>query len=365
MTKEIQVLEPITGTALEAVAIYTGENGVEKILSDIKAELAKFTPDTSTAKGRALIATMSRKCSTSKVMLDDLGKGLVQEWKANSAKVDAARKVARDTLDALRDDTRKPLDEWEEAEAARLAAEKLAKEIDDAHAAAIAEHALFLRAKEIERKEAELAAIEAARVAKESAELAEREAAELAARVESERIANEARIRAEAEAAATLAAEKAAAEAIAELNRKAAEAQAALDKSAADLLAIETAAKEFAEKAKADAIASELKAERDRISAEEKAKADQAAAVAAAEQKARDLAAQVEADRKRKEAADIAKAAAEKAEAEKKAADVEHRRAVNKDVLAGLVAAGLSEKSAKDVITAIVGGLVKNVSINY
>jgi len=328
--------ELVVVAGLNAVDVFTGKDGVEKIISDIESKVAAFVPDTSTVKGRKDIASLAYKVSQSKVVLDDLGKGLVSDWKAKSALVDVSRKIARDRLDALRDKARLPLTEWETAEEIRIAAEKLAKEIEEAHESALAEHALWLRAKEIEAKEAELAKIEEERIAKEQAELDAKLAKEEAEKAEAARIANEERIRKEAaEKAQKEEAERAAA-LIAEAERKEREAKEALEK-----------------------------AERDRIYAEEKAKAEKAAAVAAAEERARIEAARIESERKAKEASEAAKIRAEKAEAERKAADVEHRRSINKEIVSGLIVAGISEKQAQLVITAIVGGMIKHVRINY
>lgn len=328
--------EQLLPAVLDAVTIFTGPQGVEKILADIEKQVLSFVPDTASASGRKNIASLAYKVSQSKVVLDDLGKGLVTEWKQKSALVDASRKTARDRLDALRDKAREPLTIWEQEEAARIAAEKLAKELEQAEDEARSIHDLWLRQKAIEAKEAELARIEAARIAKE-VELARIEAERIAAeKAEAERKANEERIRQEAADKAKKDAEEAAKKQIEEAERKAAEAKEAVEK-----------------------------AERDRIAAEKKAIEDQAAAVRAAEEKARIEAARVEAERKRIEAETAAKAEAERKEAERKAADVEHRRTVNKEVLAGLIDAGISERQAQLVITSIVKGLVKHVSIKY
>lgn len=328
--------ELVVASELNAVEVFTGKDGVEKIIADIEKKVSAFVPDTSTAKGRKDIASLAYKVSQSKVVLDELGKGLVTDWKAKSALVDASRKIARDRLDVLRDKARQPLTDWEKAEESRIAAEKLARELELAEDEARALHDLWLRQKAIEAKEAELAKIEADRVAKEL-ELAQIEADRIAAeRAESERKANEERIRQEAAEKAKKEADEAARKLIEEAERQA------------------VAAKEAAEKA-----------ERDRIAAEKKAIEDQAAAVRAAEEKARVEAARVEAERKAKEEAERVKIEEARKEAERQAANIEHRRAVNKEVLAGLVAAGISEEQAKGVITAIVGGLVKHVSIKY
>lgn len=332
---------------LNAVEVFTGPQGVEKILTDIEAKVAAFVPDVSTDKGRKAIASTAYKVSQSKVLLDDLGKKLVSDWKTKAALVDSSRKTARDRLDALRDKVREPLTLWEEAEAKRVAAEKLAKEIAEAEEAAYVEHELWLRAKEIEKKEAELAKIEAGRLAKEQAEREAQEAKEAAERAEIIRKENEERIRREAEEKAKREAEEKAQAAIAEAERK------------------EREAKEAAEKAERDRQLAIEKAEADRIAAQKKAEEERVAAVAAAEEEARKKAAKIEADRIAAEKAAFAKAEAERVEAERKAADIEHRRTINREVMDGLVSAGISEKQAKEVITAIVGGLIKHVVIKY
>ena len=55
-----------------------------------------------------------------KTFIDKHGKELVAELKAVPAKIDAGRKVLRDTLDAIKDEVRKPLTEWENAEDERI-----------------------------------------------------------------------------------------------------------------------------------------------------------------------------------------------------------------------------------------------------
>lgn len=83
MSNEIQTIEPITMTQLIAVEVFTGKDGVTKILSDIESELAKFVPDTSTVKGRKEIASMAYKCSQSKSILTAIVSGLIQHVTIN------------------------------------------------------------------------------------------------------------------------------------------------------------------------------------------------------------------------------------------------------------------------------------------
>jgi hypothetical protein len=147
--------------------IFSSETSIKQIVEMIRKEASAFTPDLTTSKGRKEIASRSAMVSKSKVRLDDLGKDLVTEWKEKAKVVDAARKVARDDLDALRDEIRKPLTDWE-SEQERIAldeqrqreeaaaAVKLAEELEAAHDSAIQEDELrTLRALAAERARAE------------------------------------------------------------------------------------------------------------------------------------------------------------------------------------------------------------------
>jgi hypothetical protein len=302
---------------INAVEVFTGAK-LDDLLAKIRAETATIVPDVLTAGGRKEIASLAYKVARSKTTIDDAGKTLVAEWKSKSAQVDASRKKARDYLDALKDEVRKPLDDWE-AEQARIEQEAAAKA--EAERIAAAEAA----AAELARREAEVAAKEAAIAAKEKAE-ADRIAAEKAERERAER---EERIRAEAAAKA----ERDAADAIA---------QAEADRIAA------------IERGKAMEAAA---AERERIAAEKAAQA-QAEAVRQAEARAKQEAERVERER-------IASEAAEKAAQEKREANKRHCAKINNAVLADMVKAGCSEETAKLLVIAMASGKVAHVTINY
>lgn len=79
-----------------------------------------FTPDLTTEKGRKEIASLAFRVSRTKTYLDELGKEAVAALKEVPKQIDAGRKVVRDGLDALRDEIRKPLDDWEAAEQTRV-----------------------------------------------------------------------------------------------------------------------------------------------------------------------------------------------------------------------------------------------------
>jgi len=88
--------------------------GIESILAQIAERARSEIPDASTHKGRAAIASLAHRVARSKTALDDAGKSLVAGWKQQAALVDAERKRARDFLDALKEEIRRPLTDWEQ-----------------------------------------------------------------------------------------------------------------------------------------------------------------------------------------------------------------------------------------------------------
>lgn len=117
-TENLPALALPEGTAL--VALFKTENGLDPLIERIAAEVRAHVPDLTTAKGRDAIKSLAYKVARSKTTLDEAGKQLTDEQRKAIATVDAARRKMRDALDALRDEARKPLDDWEAAEATRI-----------------------------------------------------------------------------------------------------------------------------------------------------------------------------------------------------------------------------------------------------
>lgn len=303
--------------SVNAVEVFTG-GGLDDLLARIRAEAVTLVPNVKTVAGRKEIASIAYKVSRSKIAIDDAGKALVADLKKQTGDIDSARKKARDTLDALRDEVRKPLTDWEE-EQARIERERVEAEERDRAAAEEA------RLAEIARREEEIRAREEAVRAAEEAER-QRVAAEQAER---ERVEREARLQAEA-------AENAKREAAAAVERAEREAREATERAAREAAEAEQRAKDAAEKA-------------------EREKAE---AVAAAERRAQEEAERAERERQ-------AQADAQRKADEARAADVEHRRSINRAAMAALIAQGISEDDAATVITAIVQGKVPAVAIRY
>ncbi|MEE9876563.1 MAG: hypothetical protein PBU97_07985 [Stenotrophomonas maltophilia] len=303
--------------SVNAVEVFTG-GGLDDLLARIRAEAVTLVPNVKTVAGRKEIASIAYKVSRSKTAIDDAGKALVADLKKQTGDIDSARKKARDTLDALRDEVRKPLTDWE-AEQESIERERVEAE---ERARAAAEEA---RLAELARKEEEIRAREEAVRAAEEAER-QRVAAEQAER---ERVEREARLQAEA-------AENAKREATAAVERAEREAREATERAAREAAEAEQRAKDAAERA-------------------EREKAE---AVAAAERRAQEEAERAERERQ-------AQADAQRKADEARAADVEHRRSINRAAMAALIAQGISEDDAATVITAIVQGKVPAVAIRY
>lgn len=356
---EKESTELVTLPAKEsALAVYSTAGGLDPYLERIKAEIDAFVPDTSTAKGRAAIASMAFKVAKIKTALEGLGKTVSAELKEIPKKVDAERKRTREKLELWQAEVRRPLTEWEEAEEARLAKHNQSVMRLNQYAANASQNleSFVLRGMlvdveattvdesweefEAEAHRAKAKAVEALTATLAAREKYESEQAELAElrrkQAEQEQKDREARIAQEA-------AEKA---------RQEAEAQA-------------QAEREAAARREAQAKAAAEQAERDRLEAIERQRQAEARAEAeklAAEQRAKDAA-----DRARQDEIDRVareKAAAE-AEQRRREADRAHKAKINGAALEAFVAGGMPEDCAKQAVTLIAKGLIPAITINY
>lgn len=119
MSENDAMLVPIEPSAL-ALDFFTGPAGPDAIIEAVREKVSDFAADTTTATGRAAIKSLAYKVTRTKTAVDDIGKALVAEYKAIPAKIDATRKRLRDELDAIKDEVRRPLTEWENAEKDRV-----------------------------------------------------------------------------------------------------------------------------------------------------------------------------------------------------------------------------------------------------
>ncbi|WP_447315919.1 hypothetical protein ACNHI6_10745 [Klebsiella michiganensis] len=320
-----------------AMAVFTNNDQLDPLIELIEKEARSLVPDVTTKKGRDAIASMAHKVARSKTYIDNAGKDLVAELKALPKQIDESRRVVRERLDALKDEVRRPLTEWE-AEQERIKAEE-------------AMNALHAEALEMNIKfDQELAAKFEAdhEMALLMNDAFDREQAEKKAEAERQRIAREEEIARQAE-------EKAKREA-AEKAQREIDAAAAREREA-------ILAKERAERERIEA---QQRAEREQREAAERAEREKQAAVEAERRKA-----QEEADRIRREAEqrEQARLDEEKRKADEQArreADVKHRKAVGTEIVKALLAnTSLTRGQAIEVLTAVKDGRIPHTGISY
>lgn len=332
-----EIMDLVVIEKKNAMAVFTNNDQLDPLIEAIEKEARSLVPDVTTKKGRDAIASMAHKVARSKTYIDNAGKDLVAELKALPKQIDESRRVVRERLDALKDEVRRPLTEWE-AEQARIAAEKAAEE-ERQCIEAEQKAALEALKKQIETDH-EMALL--------MNDAFDREQAEKKAEAERQRIAREEEIARQAE-------EKAKREA-AEKAQREIDAAAAREREA-------ILAKERAERERIEA---QQRAEREQREAAERAEREKQAAVEAERRKA-----QEEADRIRREAEqrEQARLAEEKRKADEQArreADVKHRKTVGTEIVKALLAnTSLSRDQAIEVLTAIKDGNIPHTGISY
>ncbi len=317
-------------------------NGLDKYLNQIR-QAVNEVPDVTTAKGRARIASLAASASRSKTAIEKPGREYLRHLKEQPKIIEAELRRFVIECDEIRDETRRPLTEWEaeqerlkqEAEAKKKA-EELAAEIEVAHEMALLMNDAFDRdakekADEIERSQKERderIAAEAAAKVKRDADLAAQQEREASARREAE-------LKLQAE--------------LAERDRLGAIKQAEEDKRLAEIR-------------RQDAI---NEAEDRKAAALVQAEREKQEAIAAEQRKAQETADRIQREAKQKEDARLAEEKRVADEAAKRAADVEHRRTINRQAVADLIANGLPEDCAQKCVAAIAKNLISSVRITY
>jgi colicin import membrane protein len=302
------ILEPAPG-ALTPERLF-GSGSVEIIVAAIEKDVRAEAFDPSTEEGRDRIKSVAYKIARSKTTLDEIGKDHVAAIKAQSAAIDRERKILRDRLDALKDEVRKPVTEWQAVEKART----------EAHETAIAQ---IRSAAELPLDPSVTTIQQALRS---TGQIAQRDWQEFAPQANGALVVAEDKLRA----------------ALAVAQKREAD--------AADLKRLQAA-----EQGRLEA---EAKARRDAERLEQ-VKATEAARAKAAEEAA---ARAVEQERQRVAAADAAQAAAE----QKRQANKRHRDRIHREItlaLSEILTGDAAEAEA--LIEAIAAGRIPHVTINY
>ena len=118
MSAQQQVITIDDISADNAPAIYVA-GGLNQFFDAVKAEVTGEVPDLTTAKGRARIASLAATVSKSKKAVETPGRDYLKRLKEMPKVVEAELREFVTKMDSLRDTTRQPLTDWEEAEQAR------------------------------------------------------------------------------------------------------------------------------------------------------------------------------------------------------------------------------------------------------
>ena len=201
----------------KAPAIY-GHNKLNAYVALAREQAANEVPDLTTKKGRDRIASLAAQVSRSKTAVEKPGREYLKRIKEMPKAIEAELREFVNSMDALRDEVRAPLNEWEQAEADRVAGhERRIEELrtidtEDRTAAEIASAISLIEEAEIgadwEEFEAEAHRVKAATLTTLQLALTKRQAYE-AEQTELERLRAEAAQREQAEREARIAREAA------------------------------------------------------------------------------------------------------------------------------------------------------------
>lgn len=353
---EKESTELIESISAELAPTIYGHSKLDAFYDRVASEVKTEVPDLSTKKGRDRIASLSAKVSRSKTAVEKPGRDYLKKIKELPKTIEVELREFCQKMDALRDEVRQPLTEWEKAEAQRVANHEMAIQeiklriecrdlnIDEtrrniqwltglvinesweeyeAEAHRVKESALIqlnVHLEDCEQREAEQAELARLRAEAAAREQKERE----------ERIAREAEERARREAEAAAQAER---DAVA---KREADAKAAAERRELEL------------KLQAE------KAEREKQEAINRAAQEKAAAEERQKQA-------VEAERKR-QADEIAR---QEAEAKAREADRKHKQAILGAAKDAIIETGVTNDQAVKIVKLIAAGGVPNVRISY
>ena len=381
--RDIELLEKNRKINLQK--LFTPE-GMDSIIAEIQKEVADFSADISTKKGRAEIISMAAKVAKCKAPIKNLASELKEESRKLIDDVNSQWNRYEKAMDTLRDEIRKPVDEIEEAEAKILAERK--ERIDQ-----IKNHGMLYNSTLHDIKvaienvgkildfenwgEFQFAADNAAKEVLETLEnLYAQKEEQIKRDQELEQLRAEAAERARKDHEAAIAAEaarKAKFAAEMEAAKKAKEIREAAEREKLEAEQARLKIEEEKRLAEAAKINAELRAkEAERLAIEQAAQAELARI--AAEKKAKEDAEKAAADAVKKEQERVAeeKRLADLA-AEKLAADKEHVAKINREAAAGFetILNAIEEEGAefetidKKIVAAIARGEVQHVKIFY
>lgn len=371
MTGDIAVI-----VAQTAAMVLQDEKEFASLFAKVKAETEKLVADTSTKKGRDEIRSMAAKVIRTRTTIDKARLGLTADWRDRTNKVNAQNKVIEAQLDALADEVRKPLTDWEAAEKdrndradaiinqlARDAMVSLDETAADVRARGFAVHEMTLdpalfgdkldTAQKAKDHAVDTLKAALARLTREEADRAElqRLRDEAAARELADQIAAE-QAEAERQQALQIEAERAATE------RAAQEAAEHAQREQERQIAAQQAEAARIEQARLEAAALAEQQAREAAKAEQDKRDREHAEALAVERRKLE---QIQRDEAQRQAA----IRAEQEERQRLAADEAHRASVKAKAIAAMVGIGIAERTAARLVQAICANDIPHVQMEF
>lgn len=357
-----------------APAIYVA-GGLKQFIDLVKGEIEGEVPDLTTRKGRERIASLAAKVSKSKTAVEKPGRDYLRRLKEMPKVVEAELRDFVTKMDALRDETRRPLTEWEAAEDARidrhndrlnwlktladdlgeLSSLHIKGLIAEAEGMQLGDHWEEFEAEAANTKDKVLTTLRAALLKREQFETEQAELARL--RREAEERAEQDRIRLAQEAAVEAERRRVAQEQQAERDAAAKREQDLIDQAAAQEREAENQRLQLKLQAE-QAERARIQAEADRVATEQRMEQERQAA-ARRQEEAAEQARQEERRRADAAAAEIVR------QQEARERDEAHRRSINRAALEAFMAEGMPESCAKQAVKLIAQRKIPNIAISY
>ncbi|WP_286898174.1 MULTISPECIES: hypothetical protein [Pseudomonas] len=374
MSAQQQLIKIEEISEANAPAIYVA-GGLQQFIDLVKGEVLGEVPDLKTRKGRERIASLAAKVSKSKTAVEKPGRDYLRRLKEMPKVVEAELREFVTKMDALRDETRRPLTEWEAAEDARidrhndaidhmkglstelgaLDAEQLQARITELSAFQLGEAWEEFEAEAARVKESSMSAIQAAITARQKYDTEQSELARL--RREAEERAEQDRIRLAQEAAVEAERERVAQAQQAEREAAARREQELIDQAAAQEREAENQRLQLKLQAE-QAERARIQAEADRVATEQRMEQERQDA-ARRQEEAAEQARQEERRRADAAAAEILR------QQEARERDQAHKTKVMGEAKTALMSLNITEELARAIVLKIARREVPNITINF
>lgn len=357
-----------------APALYVA-GGLQQFIDLVKGEVEGEVPDLKTRKGRERIASLAAKVSKSKTAVEKPGRDYLRRLKEMPKVVEAELRDFVTKMDALRDETRRPLTEWEAAEDARidrhndrlnwlktftddlgeLSSLHIKGLIAEAEGMQLGAHWEEFEAEAANAKDKVLSTLRAALQKREQFEAEQAELARL--RREADERAEQDRIRAAQEAAVEAERQRVAQQQQAERDAAARREQELIDQAAAQEREAENQRLQLKLQAE-QAERARIQAEADRVAAEQQMEQERQDA-ARRQEEAAEQARQEERRRADAAAAEILR------QQEARERDQAHKAEVMGEAKTALMSLNITEELARSIVLKIARREVPNITINF